>query len=124
MMKPKTKTNKKKQHTHTAFFIIYVSRSFAVALYLDHQISYQEIVFLLRDNRMFMGNCPSGGGGDSQGPVVSTIREWQTEGRREGRREKKRRERKREEVTYFYVTTSHLSGLATFLNFHTILFHW
>ena len=52
------------------------ARAFAVALYLDHGFSYDEIAFLLRDSRKFMGDRPSGGGGNSQGPVASTIQEW------------------------------------------------
>ena len=52
------------------------ARSFAVALYLDHGYSYEQIEFLLRDSRKYMGSRPSGGGGTSNGPVASTIREW------------------------------------------------
>ena len=51
------------------------ARAFAVALYLDHGFSYDEIAFLLRDSRKFMGDRPSGGGGNSQGPVAATIQE-------------------------------------------------
>ena len=46
------------------------ARAFAVALYLDHGFSYDEISFLFRDSRKFMGDRPSGGGGLSQGPGV------------------------------------------------------
>ncbi|MGB1591217.1 MAG: hypothetical protein ACPIOQ_00580 [Promethearchaeia archaeon] len=52
------------------------ARAFAVALYLDHGFSYDEISFLFRDSRKFMGDRPSGGGGLSQGPAASTIMEW------------------------------------------------
>ena len=52
------------------------ARSFAVALYLDHGFSYEDISFLLRDSRKYMGSRPSGGGGTSNGPAASTVREW------------------------------------------------
>ena len=52
------------------------ARAFAVALYLDHGFSCDEISFLFRDSRKFMGDRPSGGGGLSQGPAASTIMEW------------------------------------------------
>ena len=52
------------------------ARAFAVALYLDHGFSYDEISFLFRDSRKFMGDRPSGGGGLSHGPAASTIMEW------------------------------------------------
>ena len=48
-------------------------RSFAVALYLDHGFSYEDISFLLRDSRKYMGSRPSGGGGTSNGPAASTV---------------------------------------------------
>ena len=38
-------------------------RAFAVSLYLDYGFSYDEIAFLFRDRRKFMGDRPSGGGG-------------------------------------------------------------
>ena len=43
------------------------ARAFAVSLYFDHGFSYDEIAFLFRDSRKFMGDRPSGGGGLSQG---------------------------------------------------------
>ena len=52
------------------------ARSFAVALYLDHGFSYEDIAFLLHDSRKYMGSRPSGGGGTSNGPAASTVREW------------------------------------------------
>jgi transposase len=52
------------------------ARSFAVALYLDHGFTYEDIAFLLGDSRKYMGSRPSGGGGTSNGPAASTVREW------------------------------------------------
>lgn len=51
-------------------------RAFAVALYLDHGYTYEEIEFLFSDSRKFMGSRPSGGGGESDGPVLSTVKQW------------------------------------------------
>ena len=53
------------------------ARAFAVSLYLDHGFSYDEIAFLFRDSRKFMGDRPSGGVQGSASPPTRGSR-WMT----------------------------------------------